>query len=191
MNKLKGKYFILAAVFLIIIMQGCTAIGENKTEEMDESIFAEENKIEMSEDYLDEDIVLAAFYMENGGFSETRYYPARILTSAGKDTDGEYEVISLVGDFDVAEGETLWTENVIENSHPAQTDELELEMIVLFTLEENQDRLENARWHRGVISSLDNLYKDQVQIDYVWYLNKKDESDRKYTVAIENIRIIE
>ncbi len=191
MKKVRGKYLISVIAFLFLILIGCASAEKNQRENMDESIFAEENKIEMREDYLDDDIVLASFYMENGGFSEARYYPARILTPAGNDTNGEYEVISMVGDFDVAEGETHWTKNVIENSYPAKTDELELEMIVLFTQEKNQDRLENARWNRGVISSLDDLYKGQVKIDYVWYLDKKDESDRSYTVAIENIRIIE
>ncbi|TYB31123.1 MAG: hypothetical protein FXF47_05660 [Candidatus Mcinerneyibacterium aminivorans] len=170
---------VIITAFFIAVATGCTATVERKSEK----------PISVSTDYLDESVVLAAFYMEDGGFSETRYYPANILSSAGEETNGEYEVVSLVGDFDVAKGDTHWTENVIVESHPAKKNELEEGMVVLFTRSENN--LAEARWNRGIISSTEELYKDRVIIDYVWYLNKEDESDRQYNIPVENIRIID
>lgn len=148
-----------------------------------------ETEAEIEGDYLGEDVVLAAFYMEDGGFSKTRFYPANITTPDSKETDNQYQVESLVGDFDVAKKDKHWTRNVIVDSHPAEADELEVGMIVLFTRAEKN--LEKAKWNRGVVSSLDDIFKDQVQIDYVWHLDKEDESDRQYTVPLRNIRIIE
>jgi len=180
---MKKRKSILRLVLLITfsfeILIGCAATIERKTDE----------SASISSDYLDEDVVLAAFYMEDGGFSETRYYPANIINREITDTDKEYQVVSLVGDFDVAKGEKHWTENVILESHPASKNELEEDQIVLFTRAE--DNLAEVRWNRGVISSTEELYKNRVIIDYIWYLNKEDESDRQYNVPVENIRIIE
>lgn len=170
---------VLIIAFLFVVATGCAVTVKRKKEE----------SVPTSTDYLDEDVVLAAFYMEDGGFSETRYYPANILSSADEETNGEYEVVSLVGDFDVAKGDTHWTENVILESYPASKDELEKGMVVLFTRAENN--LAEARWNRGIISSTKDLYKDRVLINYVWYLDKNDESDRQYNVPVENIRIID
>lgn len=170
---------VLFAVVVINCASGSKKLATKTTQKASET------------DYLGEGVVLAAFYMEDGGFSETRYYPAEILVPASEETNGEHQVISLVGDFDVAEEEKHWTDNVIIESHPAEKDELEEGMIVLYTETPEKEGLENARWNRAVVSSIDELYKSVVQLDYVWHLDKSDESDRELKVPVEQIRIID
>lgn len=183
MKKVKAKFsLVLMLILMVIVASGCASSVEKIAQAVKETTGA---------DYLGEDVVLAAFYMEDGGFSETRYYPAKILTPATEETNGEYQVVSLIGDFDVAKEEKHWTDNVILESHPAEKEELKKGMIVLFTGKPAKEGLDQARWNRGIISSTDELYKDMVQIDFVWHLDAPSESDREKNVPVENIRIID
>ena len=189
MNQGKRTFSLLwIAVSLMVVAVGCSTTATVKTQSADKS--AKEEKPQ-STDYLGEGVVLAPFMWEDGGFSERIYYPAKVLTQASENTNNEYEVKTFIGDFDVSKGETKWTRNVIMESHPAKKEELKQDMIVLFTEKPADEGLESARWHRGVIASTDELYKDRVIIDYVWHLDKSDEADRKKNVPVENIRIID
>lgn len=181
-SKTKFSILTIVSLFTIIFITGCGSSSKVTT--------SLEKKAKSS-DYLGEGVVLAAFYAEDGGFSETRYYPAEIVTPASDNTKGECLVRSLVGDFDVAEGEENWTDKVITESHPAQKDELEAGMKVLYTKKSIDEGLATARWNRGVISSVDELYKGIVNIDHVWHLDRPDESDRTYDIPIEAIRVID
>ncbi len=183
----KILYLLLAGVLLTFA--GCAGVD---TVETSETVETKKSEAEPeSTDYLGEGIVLAAFYAEDGGFSETRYYPAEVLTPGSEDTNGEYQVISMVGDFDVAEGSEHWTDDVILESHPAEKDELETGEIVLFTKRDVKEGLAEARWEKGIIASTDELYKGVVTVDFVWHLDRSDEGDRQYNLDIEQIRIID
>lgn len=148
-----------------------------------------------SDDYLDKDVVLAAFSMEDGGYSETGFYPSTITVQAGKKTKYQYEAVSLIHSSDVGKGDKKWTKNVIMKSHPAVKKELIRGIVVLFVTDENPrntDALKNhSVWHRGVVISVDELFKNRVKIMYLWHLDRKDESDRLKNIPLENIRIID
>ncbi len=185
----------LMIVSFSVLFSGCTTVktstqstADQKADEVSAMTVKGKTK---KNDYLGESVVLAAFYAEDGGFSETRYYPAEIITSASDETKGEYQVVTHVGDFDVATGDKNWTDKVILESHPADKEELKEGMIVLYTNKPKEEGLEVARWHRGVVASTDELYKNMVQIDHVWHLDRSDESDSKKDVPVERIRIID
>jgi len=119
-------------------------------------------------DYLGKGVVLAGFIWEDEGFYSATLFPAKILTQASDKTKGEYEVISLVGSLDVAEGAKHWTKNVILKSHPAKKDEIKPGMVVLYMggdpCKEDLEELKRAKWETGVILNTDELYKDVVEI---------------------------
>ncbi len=181
MKKIKIAFVLLSLLFIPLF--SCTT-----TETSSDVALIEKTS---NSDYLAEGTVLAAFFAEDGGFSETRYYPAEVETQAGNETNQEYQVTSVVGDADVAEGETIWTKNVIVKSHPATKDELLSDIIILYTTKPIEEGLTEARWNRGIIASTDELYKGFVVINHIWYLDKSDESDRRMEIPIDNIRIID
>jgi|GEM_PF-5948040 len=189
MKTMHGTRSLLTVLFaLAIVAGGCSSSKKVTIQATQEA--PKEEKVQNS-DYLAKGVVLAPFIWEDGGFSETTYYPSRILTPASEETKHEYEVKAVIGDMDVSEGETKWTDDVIVESHPAKKEELKKDMIVLYTTKPADEGLEGAKWHRGVVSSTDELYKDMVLIDYVWHLDKEDEADSQKKVPVENIRIID
>lgn len=195
MKRTLSLTILLLMVLAMVVINGCSTAKEGikeTTEKVKVKKAAEEKGTEkVSEDYLGEGVVLAALMWEDGGFSETTYYPAKILTPASEETNNEYEVESIIGDSDVGKESKHWTDNVILESHPAKKEELQVDMIVLYTTKPVEEGLAKARWHRGIVSSLDELYKDMVQIDYVWHLDKSDEGDRQENIPVTNIRIID
>lgn len=189
MNQRKRTFTLLwITVSLMVVAGGCSTTATVKTQSAEKPV---KEKKAPDTDYLGEGVVLAPFMWEDGGFSERTYYPSNILTEASDQTNNEYEVKTVIGDFDVSKGETKWTSNVITESHPAKKEELKEDMVVLYTGKPADEGLENAKWHRGVVSSTDELYKDRVIIDHVWHLDKSDEADSKKNVPVENIRIID
>jgi hypothetical protein len=143
-------------------------------------------------DYLGEGVVLGAFMWEDGGFSETQFFPADVLTQGSEDTNGEWELDPAFGTLDVAEDEAHWTDQVIVESHPAAEEELEEGRIVLATLEDfakSPEDLAESVFHRVIVKSTDELYKDIVTVDYIWTPGEEDPYDRTEKVHIANIRI--
>jgi len=189
----KIAYVLFAG--LLLSFAGCAGVETVEiapTEKAADTVETKKSEAEPdSSDYLGEGVVLAAFYAEDGGFSETRYYPAKVLTPGSEETNGEYQLVAMVGDFDVAEGTEHWTDDVILKSHPAQKDELEKGEIVLFTKREVKEGLAEARWEKGIIASTDELYKGVITVDFVWHLDQADEGDRLCSLKIEQIRIID
>ncbi len=185
-------YAYLTIVVLLLVFVGCASVDTAKPKEATDTAQTQKSATEpQTDDYLGEGVVLAAFYEEDGGFSLTRYYPADVLTPGSDETNGEYQVVSLIGDFDVAKGSENWTDDVILDSHPAHKSELEAGMVVLYTKKEVKEGLERARWNKGIVSSTEELYKDTVTIDSVYHRDRDDEGDRQYDIAVEKIRIID
>lgn len=181
---------VLAAAFGAMCLGGCTS-GALQGKTVTDTSVAQQVGNSGSSDYLPKGTVLAAFYGEDSGYSETRYYPAKIVTKASAQTKGEYQVRTLIGDFDVGKGDKNWTKNVILQSHPAQKDEIKKGMKVLYTNKPADEGLAGASWHRGIVGSTEKLYKNKVQIEHVWHLDKSDEADRQKTIPVKQIRIID
>lgn len=176
---------LIVTIFVSLLLAFACSTKKSETASSVEKLEAK------TSDYLGAGTVLAGVMWEDGGFSELRYYPAKILTPASSKTKEEYQVKTVIGDFDIAKGEERWTENVISKSHPAEKNELKEGMIVLYTQKPKKEGLENARWNRGIVSSTDELYKDVVQIKFVYHLDKSDEGDRTFSVPVDQIRIID
>jgi len=174
--KLKKSLFML--IIIILTVFSCSTIKEQiKLPEAAQKIKPKEN------DYLEKDVVLARFIWED--FYEASFFPAKILTEASEKTKDEYEVVSLTGSPDVSEGATIWTKDVILESHPAKEEELKVGIVILYTGDEtakNDEDLKNSRWNRGVILNIDELYKEIVSIKGGIYRTA-------YDIHIRNIRI--
>ncbi|MEM5948901.1 hypothetical protein WKV44_10150, partial [Spirochaetia bacterium 38H-sp] len=102
------------------------------------------------------------------------------------ETKGEYQVVSLVGTSDVAEGTKIWTKDVILKSHPAKKEELQVGMVVLYTggdIVKNDEELKSSTWRRGVLLSTDELYKDVVALKGLW--------QETYKINVRHLRIID
>lgn len=187
MKRCRGKLII--ALALVLVYTGCAGIestaaynkpgADNDAVEQDRS------------DYLDDGTVLAALYATAGGFSETRYYPAQIRVPGSEETNGEYQVAAMVGDFEVEEGSEYWSDDIILESHPAAEDELEKGDVVIFTKRDAEEGLAEARWEKGVISATEQLYKGVTTVDFVYHLDRSDEGDRQYELNVAQIRIID
>jgi len=185
-QKTKNPRILWMALVIAVIIGGCSAPRTAR-----KTPAASSNEKNMKRDYLAEGTVLATFYAEDGGFSETRYYPANIVQQASEQTNGEYQVAAIIGDFEVKKGSIKWTGDVIMKSHPAAKKELKKGMTVLYTTKPAEEGLEEARWNRGVVASTNELYKEVVLIDHVWHLERPDEGDRQKSIPLENIRIID
>lgn len=205
---MKQKSILILSICLSLFLISCLSSGPQKDKEsnnpasVSEQAEHQKNKHQSKDtvpetekkDYLDESLVLAAFMWEDGGYSETQFFPARIINKQEDQSKIIYNVEAAFASQDIAEGTQNTTTMVIVKSHPAKREELESGMIVLFvpdTRPHSHEELKNDHWKRGIVSSQDNTEAGMVKIDYVWYLNKKDEADRSYQIPVQNIRIMD
>lgn len=187
---IKSVKILIAVTVISLAFSNCSSAGKS-TERISESA----NHSEKTSDYFGKDVVFAAFTFEDGGFSETAYYPSKIISPANEGTKFEYQVTSLIQSTDVEKGATKWTKNIVLKSHPAAKEELKEGMIVLYvhdtTPRSKEDLKNHSIWNRGVVVSTDELYKDKAGIIFLWYLDRKDESDRTGDIPLIHIRIID
>lgn len=143
-------------------------------------------------DYLGPGTVLAALMWEDGGWSETAYYPARVLTEPSGATKNQYQVESLRGDSDVAVGAKGWTSDVVAKSHPAGAAELVVNKIVLAKFDTygqfTDAELAKSTWVRAVVLGTDDLFKDIVRLGLFWDLSS-GEPERIADIPLRNIRV--
>ncbi len=184
-------YLLISLVVFLIPILACSS---NNSVMQDNEINDSKEKVDYMAKLYGKDYVLAPFMWEDGGFSETQFYPAEILTEANAETNGEYEVQALIGNNDVAKDSILWTKNIILKNHKANKDELKLDLIVLWSGDNekvSEEEKAAGYWSRVKIINLDNLHKDMVTVKYFWKLDGDDEADREYEVSIDNLRIID
>jgi hypothetical protein len=152
-------------------------------------------KVQEEGDYLDEGVYLAAlrFHSFEDRVTTAKVYPVTILTEASSKTKNQAEVkpvIPIAATSEDPDGQWKWTQFIFA-SRPALRDELETGMWILCVdLERPMDTVElkNAVWAYRQISSLDELYKDLVEVrwhdTYYW-------QDRTWKLNVKNIRIPE
>lgn len=136
------------------------------------------------QDYLGDGVVLGRFLWTD--FYEAQFYPAKIITPASEETKGEYQLEAIVGSPDIAVGAKVWTKDVILKSHPAKKDELQVGMVVLIGGGENQcsyNELKTAKWRRAVVLSLDNIYKEIIEVRGLY--------GKSYNIHLSCIRVID
>lgn len=183
----KRTAFILTAIAAILLIAGCA--GTPKT------VLPEKAVREKEGDYFPEGVFLAAlsFHSFEDRVTAARVYPVTILTEASAKTKNQAEIKPFIPIKEASEdpdGQWKWTQFVF-TSRPAKAEELEMNMWILcVNLERPMDaeELKNAEWAYRQISSLDELYKDLVEVrwydTYYW-------QDRTWKVNVKNIRIPE
>ena len=119
--------------------------------------------------------------LDSNTFSFSKFFLSKILTPGSDATKGEYEVRTRVGTSDFAKGGSMWTKNVILKTHPAAKRELKVGTVALFG--------GGDIWRRGVVASLDELYKNTVTLDLYWWGSKPDSMNRKEKANVKNLRV--
>ena len=107
------------------------------------------------------DEILAAANESN--LIDNIFYVAKVLTSGSESTKNQSEVLF------VGNGEKQWSIATIP-SHKASKDELTLDRVVFYsdfsTYEElTEDRYRKRAWRLGRISSVDELFKDVLEVN--------------------------
>jgi hypothetical protein len=121
------------------------------------------------EDYLGENVVLAASQEYQDDWWVADFHPAEIITQASAETKGEYQVIAVRGSGATPKGAKYWSRHLVFKSHPAKKDELKPGMVVLFTHSTeplSDEQLQSRVWWRARIVKTDELYKGLVEIEY-------------------------
>lgn len=185
--KFFGPLYLL--IFASIVMQCKTRTNQQNSTLMmiDKEITT--GKSGESDEYLPENAVLAAFLWEDN-FSDAIFFPAKVLASPSGGSSGDYEVEALAEARYVELGKKHVTKNVILQSHPAQKNEIKLDIIVFYCGEDtpySKAQLAREKWNRGVVLNTDELYRFIIEIGN--YSSLTEPVNRKYRVHLRNVRI--
>lgn len=182
---LKKALSIVLVMLMVLVFSGCGEKGEEvvKKEEVPKEVLKKLLKVKPGDE------VLAPFF--DVEMFSAKWALAKIATPASEETKGEYEVEFLIGTPDLGKGDKRLVKDIVWKSHPAKKDELKVGMIIITTTGDSEDESEarTDTWRKGIISSLGELDKNLVEVEF--YYNLKEEPYTKENRYLHNIYIID
>ncbi len=166
---MRKSFVVLLCIALAFSFVGCSTVADLVTGGVAKSVSDSGSKAVKAPMDIKGDEVLCS-EEGAGNMLEADYYVARIMTKASAETKNQAEVLR------VHDGKKMWSEFVVP-SHKAQKNELSVGQIVLFPhgwqgyKEMDADDYRFASWGMGRVTSLDELFKDLVEVNgdkYGW-----------------------